>query len=86
MKKLLIISATLILLMLALAPITSSAIGWNTIVGLGKETIKPTDAYKLGTSGNEPRVYEWIPKHNNAIRCVFVSSFEKGGVSCYPVK
>lgn len=76
MKKLLIIGAMML-------PLSASAIGWNTISGLGKETVKPHAAYKLGTSGNSPRVYEWTPKGNKNITCVFVAGTKSSGVACY---
>lgn len=87
MKKLLLLTG--IITSLTIVPVfagigISHALGWNTLSGMGKETVKPHAAYKLGTSGNSPRVYEWTPKDNKNITCVFVSSSSKGGVACYP--
>jgi len=62
----------------------ADALGWDTIAGMSKENVKPTHEYKLDTSGYSPRVYEWTPKDNKNITCVFVAAERKGGVACYP--
>jgi len=80
MKKLLVIGAIMML------PLSASALGWNTLSGMGKESVEPKHEYKLNTSGNSPRVYEWTPKDNKNITCVFVAGTKSSGVACYPKK
>ena len=62
----------------------ADAIGWNTISGLGKESVEPRHEYKLNTSGNSPRVYEFTPKDNKNITCVFIAGTKSSGLACYP--
>ena len=70
-----------------------SALSFTTQAGLFDQiatgtwdSVKPTNAYKLETYGYTVRVYEWTPKDNANIRCVFVAGETNStGVSCYPV-
>ena len=66
-----------------LASTSANAIGWNTISNLGNERVKPKEVYNLDTSGNTPRVYEWTPKGNKNVTCVFVAGTKSSGVACY---
>lgn len=53
--------------------------GWPTIENVKK--------YKVSTYGYDVRVYEWTPKDNKNVRCVFVAGNENSsGVACYPVE
>jgi len=53
--------------------------GWPTIENVTK--------YKVSTYGYDVRVYEWTPKDNKNVRCVFVAGNENSsGASCYPVE
>jgi hypothetical protein len=48
------------------------------------DDIEPTAKYKLKTYGFDVRVYEWIPKYNPDMRCVFVAGETNStGVACY---
>ena len=43
--------------------------------------------YKLSTYGYDVRVYEWTPKDNKNVRCVFVAGNENSsGTACYEVE
>lgn len=46
--------------------------------------VPTTDKYEIKTYGYDSRVYEWTPKHNPNISCVFVASSKSSGVACYP--
>ncbi len=49
------------------------------------KSVEPTAAYKLETYGYNVRVYEWTPKDNPNMRCVFVAGETNStGVACYP--
>lgn len=49
------------------------------------KSVEPTTAYKLETYGYNVRVYEWAPKDNPNMRCVFVAGETNStGVACYP--
>jgi len=73
----------LVLVGLLALPLTANSIGWNTIAGLNKERVKVDHEYKIKTSGNEPRVYEWTPKDNRSVTCLFVAGTKSSGVACY---
>lgn len=70
-----------------------SALSFTTQAGLFDQiatgtwdSVKPTNAYKLETYGYNVRVYEWTPKDNPNMRCVFVAGETNStGVACYPV-
>jgi len=52
--------------------------GWDT---------KTTEHYKLNVMNFDVRVYEFTPKHNKDVRCVFVAGNENSsGVACYNIK
>lgn len=82
MKKILV-------LVLAIALFATPAFaGWltNQIAGDGEGT-KKSVMYKLEAFGNDLRVYEWTPRENPNVRCVFVAGSENStGVACYPVE
>lgn len=82
MKKiLLIIVATL------LAVSSASAGVWDSMATSGWDEKSPTAKYKLDVYGYDVRIYEWTPKDNPNIRCVFAAGNENSsGVSCYPVE
>ena len=79
MKKFLILS------LLFVSPFTQAGL-LSSIVTSGQETIKPNIEYKLNTYGFDVRVYEWTPKDNENMRCIFVAGESNStGVACYPV-
>lgn len=81
MKKLLALFTAGILSLQANAGLFSSAItnSWDTKT--------PTGKYLLSTYGYDVRVYEWTPKDNKDVTCVFVAGQENSsGVACYPKK
>jgi|AntRauTorcE11897_2_1112592.scaffolds.fasta_scaffold28584_2 opacity protein-like surface antigen len=60
---------------------------WDTAVTSGWPTIENVTKYKVSTHGYDVRVYEWTPKDNKNVRCVFVAGSENSsGVACYPVE
>lgn len=53
----------------------------------GWKTKQTTTKYKLSTYGYDVRVYEWAPKDNPDVRCVFVAGNKNSsGVACYKAK
>lgn len=53
----------------------------------GWEDRKNDHKYKLESYGFDVRVYEWTPKDNKNVRCVFVAGNENSsGVACYDVE
>ena len=62
--------------------------GWltNQIAGDGEGT-KKSIMYKLEAFGNDVRIYEWTPRDNPNVRCVFAAgSTNSTGVACYEVE
>ena len=55
----------------------------DSIMNADKEEVTPTDAYEVDVYGWDARIYEWTPKHNNNVSCVFVASNKSSGVACY---
>lgn len=52
------------------------------------DEIKITSEYKINAfSSYDSYVYEWTPKENKDVRCIFVVNPNKGesGVACYEV-
>jgi len=79
MKKILFLSVLLIP-SIAHAGLLSSfrSSDWET---------KHTEKYKLETMNFDVRVYEWTPKHNPNVRCVFIAGHENSsGTACYNIK
>jgi hypothetical protein len=82
MKKLIVLAA----LMIAFAAPASAGFLTNLAAGDGEGT-KESTMYKLDTYGNDVRVYEWTPRDNPNVRCVFVAgSTNSTGVACYEVE
>lgn len=66
---------------------TSHAGLFDSAMTSGWEDKNPSAKYKLDVYGFDVRVYEWIPKDNPNVRCVFVAGNENSsGVACYDVK
>lgn len=65
---------------------TAQAGMWNRLSNMNNEKIETTAEYQLETSGWNIRIYEWVPKHNKNIRCMFATGERKGGITCYPVE
>lgn len=51
---------------------------------LTTETIKPDHAFRLQTTGEDLRVYEFTPKSAPYMQCIFVAGTNKGDTSCFP--
>ena len=49
----------------------------------GWKTIEPDASYKVEASGFNLRVYEWTPKFNASITCLYVAGSETGNTVCY---
>lgn len=48
---------------------------------------KPTTKYKIDVYGYDMRVYEWTPKDNPDVRCVFTAGNKNSsGTACYNVR
>lgn len=75
----------IILLILISLTITAQAGLWEKITTIGEETQKPSATYLVETAGWNIRVYEWIPKDNPNVRCMFAAGSQKGGVACYSI-
>lgn len=59
---------------------------WDSAVTSGWPTKDVTTKYKLDTYGFDVRVYEWTPRDNKNVRCVFVAgSNNSTGVACYNI-
>ena len=67
--------------LISVAPAEAGVI--DSIMNSGKEEIQSTDAYEMDVYGFDARIYEWTPKHNKNISCVFVASNKSSGVACY---
>lgn len=82
MKKLLLAG------LLATAIATPAHAGLFDSVATGNWPTKSVTAkYKLDTYGYDVRVYEWTPKDNKNVTCVFVAGNENSsGVACYDKK
>lgn len=81
MKKLLLASTLL------LAATSVNAGLFTSTVTSGWEDKAPEHKYKLNTYGYDVRVYEWTPKNNKNISCVFVAGETNStGIACYPKK
>jgi hypothetical protein len=58
----------------------------NMVAGDGEGTV-PSIMYKLEAFGNDVRVYEWTPRDNKNVRCVFAAGSQNAtGVACYEVE
>jgi len=81
-------------LALALAVAISATISLPSHAGLFDSVVtsgwgeRPIAAkYKIDTHGFNVRVYEWTPKYNKDVRCVFVAGSENSsGNACYNVE
>lgn len=76
-------------LCLSLLAITSTAYAglFDSVATSGWDDKETTAKYKLKTYGFDVRVYEWVPKDNSNVRCVFVAgNTNSTGVACYKVK
>jgi len=64
----------------------SANAGWlDSAVTMNWPTQEPKHQYKVSVHGFDVRVYEWVPKDNPDMRCVFVAGNENSsGVACYP--
>ena len=51
---------------------------------LTTETIKPDHAFRLQTTGEDLRVYEFTPKSAPHMQCVLVAGTNKGDNTCFP--
>ena len=59
----------------------------DSLLTAGWGTVDPTVKYKMDTYGYNVRIYEWAPKDNKDVRCVFVAgNTNSTGVACYNVK
>lgn len=84
MKKL--IKTFICLLALTLPAIAHAGLFSSTVTAMWDD-VEPTTKYKLKTYGFDVRVYEWTPKDNPDMRCVFVAGETNStGVACYPAK
>ena len=85
MNKLLLTGA---LLTTTLLTATSAHAGlFASVATSGWEDKKPDHKYIVETYGYDVRVYEWTPKNNPDVSCVFVAGNENSsGVACYPKK
>lgn len=82
MKKI----ATLAIVLASMFTSTAQA-GWvDSLTTSNWPTQKPTTKYKLDSHGWDVRIYEWTPKDNPNVRCVFVAGNQNSsGVACYDV-
>ena len=81
MKKLLLAG-----LLLTATSVTNAGL-FDTVATGNWPTKKPSAKYKVETYGYDIRVYEWTPKDNKNITCVFVAGNKNSsGVACYPKK
>lgn len=82
MKKILVMALAIALFA------TPAFAGWLTNMAAGDgEGTKKSVMYKLEAFGNDLRVYEWTPRDNPNVRCVFVAgSTNSTGVACYEVE
>ena len=84
MKKL-TLTVTLLTTML-LTPVVNAGL-LSSVVTSGWQEKKPDHKYMVETHGFDVRVYEWTPKENKNISCVFVAgNSNSSGVACYPKK
>jgi len=54
---------------------------FSTVSGLTMKEIKPLSSYTLGTTGINPRVYEFTPQNDKSILCVVVFGNSDNGTS-----
>lgn len=60
---------------------------WDSMATSNMPTQDSEHRYKVETYGYNVRVYEWTPKDNKNVRCVFVAGSENSsGVACYEVE
>lgn len=65
----------------------SSAGLFDTVATSGWDNKEVSAKYKLKSYGYPVRAYEWTPKYNKNVRCVFIAGSESlGGGGCYNVE
>lgn len=85
MKKVVVIAGAVLISVLG-ASVAQAGL-FDSAATSGWPTIENVTKYKVSTYGYDVRVYEWTPKDNKNVRCVFVAGNENSsGVACYPVK
>ena len=82
MKKIIVV---LVMLLLISTPVFAGL--FSTVATGDWPTEQVEVKYKLSTYGYDVRVYEWTPKYNKNVRCVFVAGNENSsGTACYDVE
>lgn len=77
-----------VMLCAMLVPVSQAHAGlWDSLATSGMPTDDVDHKYKLDVHGYNVRVYEWTPKENPNVSCVFLAGNENSsGVACYEKK
>jgi len=87
LKKLKIAGACFGIMLSSISYVSTAEAGmFHSLMTNDWETVG-TKHYKIEAYGYDVRVYEWTPKENPDVRCVFTAGHENSsGTACYKIK